>query len=167
MVYWITGLAGAGKTTIGEVFYQQLKKRKDNVVFLDGDILRRVLGDDLGYSRDERLKCARRYSNICQLLSEQGIDVVICTISMFHEVRDWNRKHIKDYKEIYVMVTEKELIRRDKKGLYSGAKQGIVEDVVGIDIALELPQNPDVIIENDMTRTPEELALEIQERLKE
>lgn len=166
MVYWITGLAGAGKTAIGEQLFHELKMQKDSVVFLDGDILRSIFGDDLGYSREDRLKCARRYSNICRMLSEQGLDVVICTISMFHSVRDWNKKNIKDYKEVYIKVSEGELQRRDKKGLYSGAAQGMVEDVVGVDIISELPQNPDVVIENDMTKPPNELARQILERVR-
>ena len=98
-VYWITGLSGAGKTTIGKLFFDKIKLKKETVIFLDGDELRNAFGNDLGYSRDERFKCAMRYSKICQLLSNQGQDIVICTISMFDEVRNWNRQNIKNYKE--------------------------------------------------------------------
>lgn len=63
-VYWITGLSGAGKTTIGKLFYEELKTEHPNTVFLDGDMLRKVFGDDLGYTREERIKCAMRYSRL-------------------------------------------------------------------------------------------------------
>ena len=89
-VYWITGLSGAGKTTIGKLFYEKLKEQHSNTVFFDGDTLRRVFGDDLGYTEEERRKCAMRYSRLCAMLQEQDINVVCCTISMFDEIRDWN-----------------------------------------------------------------------------
>ena len=63
-VYWITGLSGAGKTTIGKIFYSKLKEIYSNTVFLDGDTLREVFGNDLGYSDADRRKCAMRYSKL-------------------------------------------------------------------------------------------------------
>ena len=105
MVFWLTGLSGAGKTTIGKLLYQKLKAQKDNVVFLDGDQLRQVFGDDLGYTPDQRLKSAMRNARLCKLLADQGIDVVCCTISMFDRVRDWNRANIPGYVEVYVKAS--------------------------------------------------------------
>lgn len=157
-VYWITGLSGAGKTTIGKLFYGKLKQLEPNTVFLDGDILREVFGADLGYSEPERRKCAMRYARLCKMLQEQDMNVVCCTISMFDEVREWNRKYIESYKEIYVKVSMDILISRDQKGLYSGRTQEREKDVVGIQTALEEPRHPDLILENDGDRTPEEQA---------
>lgn len=71
-VYWITGLSGAGKTTIGKIFYEKLRRKYANTVFLDGDMLREVFGNDLGYSDADRRKCAMRYSNLCNLLQKPG-----------------------------------------------------------------------------------------------
>ena len=100
-VYWITGLSGAGKTTIGTALYRQLKGNMDNVVLLDGDAIRKALGNDLGYSDAERRKVAYRNGGICKLLSDQGIHVVCCTISMYDEVRNWNRKNIEELRGVY------------------------------------------------------------------
>lgn len=158
IVYWITGLSGAGKTTIGKEFYNQLHRKKNNVVFFDGDTLREVFGGDLGYSKEERRKCAMRYSRLCKLLSEQGIDVICCTISMFDDVRNWNREHIENYKEIYVRVPIEVLKTRNQKGLYSGIADGTSEDVVGMDLQLELPRHPDLILDNVGLKKPVELA---------
>lgn len=155
-VYWITGLSGAGKTTIGHAWYLYLKETMPNVVLLDGDTLRQVFGDDLGYTKEDRKKSAMRNARICKLLSEQGIDVVCCTISMFDEVRQWNREHISNYKEIYVKVRMETLQKRDQKNLYTKVGLGTEENLAGITWEVEEPKNPDLILYNDGEKTPEE-----------
>ena len=155
-VYWITGLSGAGKTTIGKLFYNYLKEQHPNTVFLDGDTLRKVFGDDLGYTEEERRKCAMRYSRLCAMLEKQGMNVVCCTISMFDSVRQWNRENIYNYREIYVRVSMDTLCARDQKGLYSGITSETDKDVAGIHFQVEMPKNPDLILDNDGGTTPEE-----------
>jgi len=155
-VYWITGLSGAGKTTIGKIFFEFLRRERANVLFLDGDMLRALFGNDLGYGREDRLRCAMRYSRLCRLLSEQGQDVVLCTISMFREVREWNRQNINKYREIYIEVPMEVLEQRNQKGLYQSGS-----DVVGVDLELELPENPDLILRNDGTLPPQVMAEQI------
>lgn len=155
-VYWITGLSGAGKTTIGKLLYAKIKEGHPNTVFLDGDTLRKVFGEDLGYSKEERRKCAMRYSRLCAMLQEQGMNVICCTISMFDSVREWNRKNIHNYKEIYVKASMEILQKRDQKGLYSGITEEKQKEVVGIHMEIEEPKCPDLILKNDGERTPEE-----------
>ena len=155
-VYWITGLSGAGKTTIGKLFYNYLKEQYPNTVFFDGDILRKVFGDDLGYTEEERRKCAMRYSRLCAMLEEQGMNVICCTISMFNSVRQWNRENIHNYREIYVRVSIDTLRARDQKGLYSGITSEPEKDVAGIHFQVEMPKNPDLILDNDGEMKPEE-----------
>lgn len=148
-VYWITGLSGAGKTTIGKLLHNRIKENKKNVVFLDGDVLREIFGNDLGYSIEDRKKSAMRNSKLCKVLSEQDIDVICATISMFDECRNWNRKNINNYREIYVKVPMEVLIKRDQKGIYSGALKGEIKNVMGVDIEFEEPKNPDIVVLND------------------
>lgn len=164
-VYWITGLSCAGKTTIGSLLYKELKKIKKNIVFLDGDILRDIFGNDLGYFVEDRKKAAVRNSNLCKALSDQGIDTICATIGMFHDIREWNEKNIKSYKEIYLKVPREILIKRDVRGLYKRALNGEEKNVVGIDIEAEEPVNPDVLILNDETKTPEEIVAYIMQVL--
>lgn len=152
-VYWITGLSGAGKTTVSKALYNKLKSKKDNVVFLDGDILRDVFGNDLGYTKEDRLKSAMRNSRLCKILSEQGIDVICATISMFDEVRKYNRDNILGYKEIYLSVSLEVLKERNQKKLYSDGS-----NVVGMDIEFEAPKCPDIVIENDGSISIEEIT---------
>ncbi|WP_026491360.1 adenylyl-sulfate kinase [Butyrivibrio sp. XPD2002] len=161
MVYWITGLAGAGKTTIGSLFYETYHEEHLNSVFFDGDTLRKVFGDDLGYSKEDRKKCAMRYSKLCKLLSDQGINVVICTISMFDSIREWNRENIRNYKEIYIRVPLEILKDRDQKGLYSGSSSEEDTTVAGVDFIFEEPKSPDLILDNDGLKKPTEMVLEI------
>lgn len=147
MVIWITGLSGAGKTTIGEIVYEKLKIKYPNTVFLDGDLFREVLGRS-GYSSHERLEVAKKVSNLCKFLDNQDINVVCCTIGLYKEIHRLNRESLNDYYEIYIDVEFEELVRRDKKGLYSGAIKGVVENVVGVDLPFDMPQNPHLIIDN-------------------
>lgn len=145
ILYWITGLSGAGKTTIGNRLYYQLKAQNNNTVILDGDILKKIAGKDLGYGREERLERAYRYCSLCKLLTDQGINVIICTIAMFDEIRDWNRNHIENYVEIFLDVDMEVLKLRNRKGLYSH-KGG---NIAGVDVAIEYPKSPDIVIKND------------------
>lgn len=147
VLYWITGLSGSGKTTIGSALYYTLKKEKDNVVILDGDVLKNLVGS--GYTENERVIRAQKYSTLCKLLVDQGITVIICTVAMFENVRQWNRKNIERYVEIFLNVPFEVLQKRDKKGLYSGHKKGKVRNVAGVDIKAEFPENPDIVINND------------------
>ena len=151
-VYFFTGLSGAGKTTLGGLFHQRLKAAKPNVVLLDGDEIRTVFGEDVGYTAAERLRWAKRIFRVCRMLSEQGVDVVCCSIAMYEEIRQWNRENIGKYKEIYIKVRKETLMRRDQKGLYSRN----ADNVAGVGLQVELPDTADLILDNNGARTPEE-----------
>lgn len=153
-VYWLTGLSGAGKTTIGRLWYEDLRSRGVPAVFLDGDELRQVFGDDLGFTEADRRKSAMRNARLCALLCRQGLTAVCCTISMFDSVRAWNRENIPGYFEVYVKVSMDTLRRRDQKGLYSSGDG----NVAGVHFSVEEPKAPDLILENDGQRTPAEQA---------
>lgn len=157
-VYWLTGLSGAGKTTIGRLWYEKLKEKGEAAVFLDGDELRRVLGDRLGYSYEDRQEAAMCYARLCALLSKQGLTVVCCTISMFDSVRAWGRENIPGYFEVYIKASMDTLRSRDQKGLYSRGDR----DVAGVHFQVEEPKCPDLILENDGQKTPAEQAAILQ-----
>lgn len=156
-VYWITGLAGAGKTTIGKLLYNSIKPNKDNIILLDGDKLRELY-DSEDYSLEGRKKLAINYSKLCKMISDQGIDVICCTISMFDECRNWNRENISNYKEIYLKVSIDELIKRNQKELYTKALMKEIKNVMGIDIDFEEPKNPDLLVNNNGELSPEDIV---------
>ncbi|MGP0076527.1 MAG: adenylyl-sulfate kinase [Bryobacteraceae bacterium] len=159
-VFWITGLSAAGKTSIGRALTAHLKASGFPVIFLDGDTLRAV-ADDLGYSAKNRRSAAMRNGKLCQMLAGQGFDVVCSTISLFHDVQRWNRENIPRYNEILVRAPLEELKRRDTKGVYSGTDQA---NVVGLDIPAEMPEAPDLILENDSSLKIEEAVARIMEQ---
>lgn len=147
-VYWITGLSGAGKSTVAALLAKRLRAHGRPVLQLDGDILREIFSPAAGHHAQDRLRLAQAYGRLCREVAAQGIDVVCATISMFHAVRKWNRENIPAYREIYLKVPIAELERRDTKGLYQAAREGNTKNVVGIDIHAELPEAPDVTVEN-------------------
>jgi adenylylsulfate kinase-like enzyme/phosphohistidine swiveling domain-containing protein len=133
---------------LGRELWSRLRVGGRPVTFLDGDALRSVIAEDLGHSAADRRRSAMRNARLCRLLAEQGADVVCATISMFHEVQQWNRENIPGYREIYLRVPIDELRRRDSKGIYAGAKGGDARDVVGLDVPAEAPEAPDLILDN-------------------
>jgi len=147
-VFWITGLSGAGKTTLGRELWSRLRAAGRPVTFLDGDALRSVIAEDLGHSAGDRRRSAMRNARLCRLLAEQGADVVCATISLFHEVQRWNRENIPGYREIYLRVPIDELRRRDSKGLYAEGQRGDACNVVGLDVPAEAPEAPDLVLDN-------------------
>lgn len=147
-VFWITGLSGAGKTTLAHELRRHLGALGYPVVFLDGDELRVAIGEDLGHTAGDRRKSAMRNARLCGLLAEQGADVVCATISLFHEVQRWNRENIPGYCEIYLRVPIDELRRRDRKGIYTEFYAGNARNVVGLDVPAEFPETPDLVLEN-------------------
>lgn len=158
--YWISGLSGAGKTTIGTMFYNYLKEKKDNVVLIDGDVLREITGDQ-DFSEEGRDNRVMRNARLFQLLTDQGIDVVNCSIGLRNKYRDLNKKFITNISEIYIKVSLEELIRRDSKGLYKRALNHEIQNVYGIDLPYEEPDHPAVVVHNEGDMTPEQALEEI------
>lgn len=159
-VYFFTGLSGAGKTTLGGLFHRRLKEREKNVVLLDGDSIRLVYNEDISYSEESRLKGASRTFRVAKMLSDQGIDVVVCSICMYSSVREWNRANLENYREIYIKVERDILLRRNQKGLYTAGK-----NVVGLDIPFDEPKAPDFIIENNGQESPETIVSRLEAAL--
>ena len=167
-VYFFTGLAGAGKTTIGGLFYQRLKECSPEAVFLDGDQTRLAAGDSSAdgtvlfeerYTTEARKRGAFDTFRYVRNLSDQGKDVVICSIAMYTEVRSWNRENIENYRDIYMKVSRETLYRRDQKKLYSsGAK-----NVVGVDLPYDEPRHSSIEVQNDGQETPEEIVTRLEQ----
>jgi glutamine kinase len=147
-VFWITGLSGTGKTTVGRELSSRLRAAGRPVTFLDGDALRAAIAEDLDHSAGHRRRSAMRNARLCRLLARQGADVVCATISLFHEVQRWNRENIPGYREIYLRVPIDVLCRRDSKGIYTGAQRGNARDIVGLDVPAEAPEAPDLVLDN-------------------
>jgi len=166
-VYWLTGLPGAGKTTLGKMLHDFLKYKKHrSTVLLDGDQIRVLLGLEQAYSLEERLHLAMTYGRLCHFFANQGIDVVCATVSLFHKVQNWNRKNIPHFYEILIQVPMDILANRDQKNLYSQAAIGRAHQVPGIDLEVEWPKNPDLIVFNDGNESPDIVLKTILKHLR-
>jgi len=164
--YWITGLSATGKTTLSNLLVEYIRSAGKQVIKLDGDELRKVLADK-SYTREERVALAMRYSRLCQLLSNQGFDVVIAVIGLFKEIHIWNRENISNYIEIFIDTPLDELKRRDPKGLYKMCGSGKIKNVAGMDLRIDFPVNPNIHIKWSDKKTIDSMFNELLEKYVE
>lgn len=160
---WLTGLSSTGKSSVARELRALLAARGVAPVLLDGDQLREALPWPTGYEREQRLDLARFYARLARTFSEQGHVVICSTVSLFHEVQEWNRRHVPGYFEVWLRAPAAELELRDRageRGVYGGARGA----VVGHALAPEFPRAPDLIIENHGDTTPAAAARRVLER---
>jgi adenylylsulfate kinase-like enzyme len=150
MVIWITGLSGAGKTSIGRAVLNLWRQTDPAVVFVDGDEVRRLLGQDRpeDYATAGRRAVAERIVALCKWLDAQNMNAVCCTISSFPDLLRANRDAFTDYFEVYIDVPVATAEARSVSDLYGRARRGEVTDVVGVDIPYTPPEFPDMVINN-------------------
>lgn len=145
---WITGFSGVGKTTIATNLYRKLKQRAKNWVLIDGDCVRQLCNHDLGYSMEDRLKNAKRISNLCKMLTDQGINVIASTISMFTEIYAFNAQNITNYKLVLIKTDIENIRKRDNKGLYKRATDNC-PNLVGVNQKYDVPPCISLTIDNN------------------
>jgi len=164
-VIWITGLSGAGKSTLARELVRQLRENSECVVAFDGDELRELFGavkdTAANHRRDSRLALAMCYAGLCRSVAAQGNIVIISTISMFFEVHAWNRSNLPGYFEVFLNVPIEELRRRDPKGIYRRYDAGELENVAGLDVAVDEPEASDYHASFIHEQTPADLAARV------
>lgn len=162
-LFWITGLAGAGKSTIASALRKRLLDQSLKSIMIDGDCMREVLQMAGRHGIEDRRWLAWSYARMGRLFSMQGHIVVCATISPFPEIRTWLRENVPNYIEIFVRVCQETLAQRDQKSIYSLRASNQITEVVGIDIAFETPANPDLVIANEPDTDPNQHAISIVE----
>ena len=150
MVIWLIGMSGSGKSTIASALYDNLKPGTKNLVYLDGDDFREMFRNDVDHTVAGRRKNAERISHTCHMLDRQGIHVIAAVLSIFPEWQAWNRATFSNYFEVFLDIPIATLVERDVKGLYAGAHEGRIKNVVGVDIEFPRPANPDLILDSRM-----------------
>lgn len=147
-VIWLTGLSGAGKSTIANALEQALVEKGRHTFLLDGDNLRMGLCKDLGFADADRVENIRRVAEVSKLLVDAGLIVITAFISPFHRDRAMARDVIgpEEFIEVFVDTSLAECERRDPKGLYSKARAGQIKNFTGIDSVYERPVAADITI---------------------
>ena len=146
MVIWFTGISGSGKSTLSKYFLKKFKKKNKKTIFIDGDQFRRLFLNDVKYSLRDRDRNAARLTSLVKYISDQEINVIVAANLTSQRFRNWNKKNIKNYIEVYIKVSKQKLYNRDDKNIYKSFSEGKIKDVVGMDISFEEPKNPDIII---------------------
>jgi adenylylsulfate kinase len=164
-VIWLTGLSGAGKTTIAKNLERELFSRGFVTQILDGDNIRSGINNNLGFSEADRYENIRRIAEVSKLFVNCGIIAINCFISPTEEIRDMARRLIgdDDFIEIFVNAPLNVCENRDVKGLYSKARRGEIKDFTGITSPFETPMNIALEIRTDLLSVDDSVkqALEV------
>lgn len=155
---WLTGLSGAGKTTISLMLEQELRARGLKSERLDGDTVRQELTRDLGFSKEDRDKNIERVGFVARLLSRNDVAVIAAFISPYREARQKVRQQTTNFIEVYVNAPLEVCASRDTKGLYARALDGELTDFTGIDAPYEPPEAPEITLHTDRETPKESLA---------
>ena len=166
-VIWLTGLPGSGKTTIAKALQPRLKESGFKAELLDGDIVRKELSPELGFTKQDREIHARRVVYLSKLLSRNGIISIVSLISPYREFRRYARSENSinnNFYEVYVKCSLETCIKRDPKGLYKKALSGEIKDLTGLQDPYEEPENPEIIVDTER-QTLEECVSVILDRV--
>lgn len=157
MVLWFTGLSGSGKSTLATEVEKRLYERGMRTYLLDGDNIRHGLNRNLSFTPADRKENIRRIGEVAKLFVDAGVITLAAFISPYHEDRERVRALMAEgeFVEIYVKCDIEECARRDPKGLYEKARQGIIKNFTGIDSPYEEPLAPELVVETDRAQLNE------------
>lgn len=161
IVFWITGLSGSGKSTIGKKLNKLIEKHYGKTIIIHGDDIRKIYKNK-SYSLADRLALGKSNSNLCRLIINQKINVIFTTVGLFHELFKFNKKNFSNYIEIFIKSDIKKLIKNKKKTFYKKK----TKNVWGLDIKAQYPKKPDIVIKNNFDKTANYLANRIFEKIK-
>jgi adenylylsulfate kinase len=167
MILWFTGLSGSGKSTIANEVSYKLHNTGKLTYILDGDNIRHGLNKDLGFSPEDREENIRRISETANLFADAGLITITAFISPYIKDRNYCRELVGKgrFMEIYTRASIETCEKRDPKGLYKKARDGIIKDFTGINAPYEEPKNPELLIDTDK-ETIEESTEKVLNKLK-
>lgn len=151
MTLWLTGRPCSGKTSISKQLNVELTGRGIHVVNLDGDILRKSLNKDLGFSAKDRWENLRRVAHVCELFNDNGLFVIATFITPTNDLRQMVREIIPNFKMCYVACSLDAAEKRDVKGMYKKARIGIIKEFTGISAPFEEPVDPEITVDAERT----------------
>jgi len=163
---WFTGLPCSGKSTIAKSVAQELKQKGLKAEMLDADVIRQHLWKELGYSKEDRDENIKRAAYLSHMFARNGVAVLTSFISPYQELRDYARKQIGDFVEVYVKCPVEVCIQRDTRGMYKKALAGEIQNFTGVSDPYEEPLTPEVLIESDKETLAESVA-KVMSKIKE
>jgi len=149
-VVWMTGLSGAGKTTLCRSAAERLEALGRRALVLDGDAMRQGLCADLGFCNEDRIESARRIAHTARVFAESGTTALVAAITPTQAARDIARRIVPDLIQVYVHAPLEVCESRDVKGLYAKARRGEIKDFTGIDAPFNPPPTPDIVCRTDL-----------------
>jgi adenylylsulfate kinase len=157
-VLWLTGLSGAGKSTIANALAPSLAERGHRVEVLDGDEVRTNLCQELGFSREDRDTNIARIGYVAGKLAKHGVAVVVAAISPYRQARDEVRAGVERFVEVHVAAPVSTCAERDVKGLYAKALAGEIKNFTGVSDPYEAPFRPEITLHTERETVEESVA---------
>ncbi len=148
ILFWITGLSGSGKTAIAENIKSNISNKYGPTIIVSGDDLRKIFNFKK-FSRKDRLAYALVYCKFCKCVTDNKINIILSTVSLFHKVRKWNRTNISNYVEIYIRSDIIKIIKQKNKFFYKKN----YKNIIGKDIKPEFPQSSHITIKNNFNKS--------------
>lgn len=167
MVIWITGISGAGKTTLSDAIVRRFKPVIPELVQIDGDEIRALFGASLSFAEHDRFEQIQRIQRLARMLDSQGMIVLVAALYGHPDLFAWNRENFSTYFEIYIEAPLRLVQRRDPKSLYHKAANGEMPNVVGLDIPWHAPEQPHMQIDANQETDPNALALRVAQHIPE
>ena len=161
ILFWITGLSGAGKTTIGNKIKKDISKKYGPTLMISGDNIRDIFNLK-GYEYKERLEILKKYTKFAKYITDQKLNIIFAVVGMADAPRKWNRKNIDNYMEIYIKCNIQKIMNLNKKKIYHNKKSG---KIIGIDIKPQFPKKPDITIINSFNETTDKIAKKLLDKI--
>ena len=158
-IIWLTGLSGSGKTVLAVELEKWFKKQGVKTAVLDGDVVRDFFEGDLGYSRCDRIMNVKRIGFTASMLSRQNITVIVANIAPYYEVRDFLRKKLSNYIQIYLEADIASSLKRKNNDFYDKYAKGELKNFVGVDDKYDIPRKPDLKINTEKNSLNESLNI--------
>ena len=159
VLIWITGLSGAGKTSLANQIKKEIKENYGPTLLINGDDLRKIFKLNK-YDKSSRLMYVKQYSELLKFITNQGINVIFTVVGLFDSIRNWNRKNIDNYIEIFVKADVLQIKKKRKKKIYFEKKQ-----IMGVQIKPEFPKKPDIILINDFKSNIKKLSKDLIKKI--
>jgi len=162
IVFWITGLSGSGKTTIGKKIKTKIIKNYGPTILFSGDDIRKIFAKKR-YGAKDRLKVCSQYSKLCHSISNQKINVIFCTVCLINKVQNYNKKNIENYIEIFIRSPIKKVRKFSNKKIY---KKKYTKNIYGLDIKPQYPSKPHIVINNNFNKSVENISKDLVAKIK-